>query len=64
MATENALGEEYKVWKSPLSSRYASIEMRTNFSDVKKFSTWRRLWLYLATAEKVNYNRIHAWWQG
>ena len=27
--------------------------MQFNFSEMKKFSTWRRLWLYLATAEKV-----------
>ncbi len=44
---------EYALWKSPLSTRYASKEMRGNFSEQKKFSTWRRLWLYLATAEKV-----------
>ncbi|XP_062502364.1 adenylosuccinate lyase-like [Corticium candelabrum] len=37
---------------SPLTSRYASKEMSYNFSDQKKFSTWRKLWLYLATAQK------------
>ncbi|XP_016333447.1 adenylosuccinate lyase-like, partial [Sinocyclocheilus anshuiensis] len=26
--------------------------MAHNFSDRKKFTTWRRLWLYLARAEK------------
>ncbi|TPX30215.1 adenylosuccinate lyase [Synchytrium microbalum] len=39
-------------YASPLTSRYASAEMSYNFSDNKKFSTWRQLWLYLATAEK------------
>ncbi|XP_005421916.1 adenylosuccinate lyase [Geospiza fortis] len=39
-------------YRSPLVSRYASAEMAYNFSERKKFSTWRRLWLYLAQAEK------------
>ncbi|OWR53249.1 hypothetical protein KGM_210803A, partial [Danaus plexippus plexippus] len=26
--------------------------MQYNFSDQKKFSTWRKLWIYLAKAEK------------
>ncbi|XP_059809815.1 adenylosuccinate lyase [Hypanus sabinus] len=40
-------------YRSPLVSRYSSPEMAFNFSEVKKFSTWRRLWLYLARGEKV-----------
>lgn len=40
-------------YRSPLVSRYASPEMSYNFSDVKKFSTWRRLWFWLAKCEKV-----------
>lgn len=40
-------------FQSPFSSRYASEEMSRNFSDVKKFSTWRKLWVYLAKAEKT-----------
>ena len=39
-------------YQSPLGSRYASTEMKFNFSDQKKFSTWRRLWVILAKAEK------------
>ncbi|XP_031567109.1 adenylosuccinate lyase-like [Actinia tenebrosa] len=39
-------------YRSPLTSRYASPEMAYNFSEDKKFSTWRTLWLYLAKAEK------------
>jgi adenylosuccinate lyase len=38
-------------WINPLSTRYASAEMRGNFSDAKKFRTWRRLWLALAESE-------------
>ncbi|KAF9581502.1 adenylosuccinase ade13 [Lunasporangiospora selenospora] len=39
-------------YQSPLTSRYASPEMAANFSDNKRFSTWRKLWLNLAIAEK------------
>jgi len=34
--------------------RYSSKEMQFNFSEQKKFSTWRRLWLFLAEAEQVS----------
>ncbi|XP_022711784.1 adenylosuccinate lyase-like isoform X2 [Varroa jacobsoni] len=39
-------------YQSPLTSRYASPEMAYNFSDEKKFSTWRKLWIFLAKAEQ------------
>ncbi|MDR1065581.1 MAG: adenylosuccinate lyase [Oscillospiraceae bacterium] len=41
------------TYVSPLSSRYASREMLYLFSADKKFSTWRRLWVALARAEKT-----------
>ncbi|XP_071985204.1 adenylosuccinate lyase [Engystomops pustulosus] len=44
--------EEVLRYRSPLVSRYASREMAFNFSDSKKFQTWRRLWLYLAQAQR------------
>jgi adenylosuccinate lyase len=37
---------------NPLVDRYASREMSRNFSDERKFRTWRRLWVALAEAEK------------
>ena len=37
---------------SPLSQRYASVQMQYLFSADKKFSTWRRLWVALAQIEK------------
>ncbi|KAJ2654607.1 adenylosuccinase ade13 [Coemansia sp. RSA 1200] len=39
-------------YQSPLTSRYASPEMAANFSNNKRFGTWRRLWYNLAVAEK------------
>lgn len=39
-------------YRNPLSYRYASTEMSFNFSETKKFTTWRKLWTYLARAEK------------
>ncbi|ESP04011.1 hypothetical protein LOTGIDRAFT_110374 [Lottia gigantea] len=43
---------DHNKYNSPLVSRYASKDMIYNFSDQKKFSTWRRLWTFLAKAEK------------
>jgi len=40
------------VYQSPLTSRYASKEMAFNFSDDKKFQTWRKLWISLAKTQK------------
>ncbi|MGI6107801.1 MAG: adenylosuccinate lyase [Lachnospiraceae bacterium] len=37
---------------SPFCERYASWEMQHIFSEDVKFSTWRRLWVYLAEGEK------------
>lgn len=44
---------EYDGYRSPLSTRYATKEMQFLFSDQFKFSTWRKLWIFLAKAEKV-----------
>jgi len=41
------------VYESPLSSRYASPEMQFVFSPDRKFSTWRKLWVSLAKAERA-----------
>lgn len=51
--SEGNIGE-YEGYRSPLSTRYATKEMQFLFSDQFKFSTWRRLWIFLAQAEKVN----------
>jgi adenylosuccinate lyase len=39
-------------YSNPLSERYASKEMLYIFSSDNKFSTWRKLWVALAKAEK------------
>ncbi len=36
---------------SPFGERYASPEMQYIFSQDKKFSTWRKLWIALAETE-------------
>lgn len=41
-----------ETYESPLTRRYASKEMSYIFSDLKKFRTWRKLWIALAEAEK------------
>ena len=40
------------VYESPFNARYASSEMQQIFSPDMKFTTWRRLWIALAEAEK------------
>ena len=42
----------YDRYESPLAARYAGREMQFLFSPQKKFTTWRRLWVALAEAEK------------
>uniref|UniRef100_A0A336KCM1 Adenylosuccinate lyase n=1 Tax=Culicoides sonorensis TaxID=179676 RepID=A0A336KCM1_CULSO len=44
--------ENFTGYVSPFSTRYASKEMQYLFSDQFKFSTWRKLWIMLAKAEK------------
>ena len=40
-----------KLYENPLNSRYSSEKMSFLFSDDKKFSTWRKLWVTLAESE-------------
>jgi adenylosuccinate lyase len=43
---------DLNVYENPLAGRYASREMLALWSPQRKFSTWRRLWVALARAEK------------
>lgn len=42
----------HDVYENPLCKRYAGRDMQELFSDDRKFSTWRRLWIVLAECEK------------
>src|SRR5262245_27589087 len=44
---------EYDSYDNPLVRRYASREMSRLWSPRVKFSTWRRLWVALAEAERA-----------
>ncbi len=44
--------DSHLQYVSPLAQRNASAKMQELFSAQKKFSTWRRLWLALAEAER------------
>jgi adenylosuccinate lyase len=46
------MAKETRLYTSPLVERNASREMSELFGPQKKFSTWRRLWLELARAQK------------
>lgn len=41
----------HHYYQTPLTARYASEEMSRLWSDQRKFSTWRQLWVWLAEAE-------------
>ena len=42
----------HDVYENPLCGRYAGKEMQYVFSDQSKFTTFRKLWVLLATCEK------------
>lgn len=45
------MSEANDVYDNPLIGRYASKEMAERWGPMRKFRTWRRLWLALAEAE-------------
>lgn len=49
---KNMPDEQKLSYEHPLIRRYATKEMSLIWSPHTKFSTWRKLWIALATAEK------------
>jgi adenylosuccinate lyase len=45
------VSDAYDSFRHPLTTRYASVEMRRLFSERHRFGLWRRLWLALAEAQ-------------
>ena len=45
--------KDYQTYDNPLIERYASRKMARLWSPQVKFSTWRRLWVALAEAERA-----------
>ncbi len=46
------MSERHDTYQNPLVDRYASPGMARLFSDKNRHTTWRRLWIALAEAEK------------
>lgn len=46
------MATSYDTYATTLTGRYCSPEMAKLFSQRSRHSTWRKLWLYLAEAEK------------
>src|ERR1700722_13402814 len=44
--------DSFQSYDNPLVTRYASREMAALWSPQRKFSTWRKLWVALAEAER------------
>jgi len=45
------MSQPHESYRSVLETRYASAEMRRIWSDQRKFSSWRRLWVALAESQ-------------
>ena len=46
------MDKSHNIYTSPLGQRYAGKAMQELFGEQRKFSTWRRMWLALAEAQK------------
>jgi adenylosuccinate lyase len=46
------LSHDREQYVNPLATRYASRPMRENFSELRRFRTWRALWIALAESQR------------
>ena len=46
------MSSNHDTYTTPLVGRYSSPEMQQLFSQRNRFTTWRKLWLWLAEAQK------------
>ncbi len=49
---EDVFSDDQMVYEHPLVKRYSTKEMSYIFSPAMKFTTWRKLWIALATAQR------------
>ena len=42
----------HNAYNSPVAGRYISEDMSRIFSDINRYSTWRKLWVWLAEAQQ------------
>jgi adenylosuccinate lyase len=47
------MSDPFLLYDNPLIGRYASREMAERWGPRRKFGTWRRLWLWLAEAQRA-----------
>ncbi len=52
LSVPESLPLSHEIYQNPLNTRYASREMSAVWSAQRKHSTWRRLWVALAEAER------------
>src|SRR5262249_39323375 len=53
LKSRRLMSDPHLLYDNPLIGRYASPEMAQRWGPRRKFGTWRRLWLWLAEAQRA-----------